>query len=301
LKKADYRRVLAIGSFDGVHLGHQQILAAGRQLAAELNAIPGVLSCDPLPAQVLNPEFTFVLTPLREKLELLVEFGMEFAEVVPFDDATRRAEPEEFIEHEILDLVPAAVVVGHDHRFGYRGRGNVELLRRRLEPAGTRVEVIPEFVLHDAPVRSTRIRERLLLGHVGRAAELLGRPYRLTGPVVSGTGTGRRLGFPTINTTIREREKLVPADGVYAAWAEFDGRRLPAALNIGHRPTFGGETRTIEAHLVDAVIAEPPAKLSLLFVERLRPERRFADPAELRAQIARDVAAARRILRAGRS
>lgn len=288
--------VLAIGSFDGVHLGHQAILAAGRRVARELGAVAGVLTCDPLPAQLINPEFTFVLTPLDEKLELLVGLGMDFVQVVPFNDATRRTEPGEFIANEIMGLTPSAVVVGADHHFGHRGQGDVELLRRQLGPLGVRIEVVPEFILHDAPVRSTRIRERLLLGHVRRAGELLGRPYRLNGPVVSGTGTGRRLGFPTLNLATRQKEKLVPADGVYAAWTAFDGRLHPAAVNIGHRPTFGGETRTVEAHLLDTADVPPPPGLDILFVDRLRPERRFPDPAALAAQIAEDVSAARRVL-----
>ncbi|MFO7675980.1 MAG: riboflavin biosynthesis protein RibF [bacterium] len=288
--------IIAVGGFDGVHLGHQAILDTARRLARELNTIPGVLTLDPLPAQLLNPDFTFVLTPLEEKIQLLKELGAAFVRVIRFDEPVSRLEPAEFVEREVLALEPRAVVVGHDHRFGHRGRGDVDFLRRQLEPRGVRVEVVPEFVLRDAPVRSTRIRERLLLGDVGRAAELLGRHYRVAGPVVTGTGTGRRLGFPTLNIAVREKEKLVPADGVYAAWAVLNGRRRPAALNIGHRPTFGGETRTVEAHLLDGKVTATPAHLAVLFVARLRPERRFPDQEALARRIAEDAAAARRIL-----
>lgn len=292
--------VLAVGSFDGVHLGHQAILDAARRIAGELGTFPGVLTYDPLPAQLINPDFTFVLTPLDEKIALLVELGMDCVHVVPFDEVMRRTGPAEFVDGEILNLAPRAIVVGHDHRFGRLGRGDVPLLQRLIEPRGVRVEVVPEFILHEAPVRSTRVRERLLLGNVRRAAELLGRPYRLAGPVVTGTGTGRRLGFPTINIAVREKEKLVPADGVYAAWAELAGRRRPAAVNIGHRPTFGGEARSVETHLLDGDVERPPDCISILFVERLRPERRFPDATALGRQIAADVESARGVLDAAR-
>ena len=289
--------VLAVGSFDGVHLGHRAILDRALALARGLGTSAGVLTCEPLPAQLINPDFTFVLTPLNEKVELLVALGMDFVKVVRFDDALRRTPAGEFVEREILGPRPQAVVVGHDHRFGHLGRGDVTLLRRLLEARRVRLEVVPEFVLHDAPVRSTRIRERLLLGDVGRARELLGRPYRLSGPVETGTGTGTGLGFPTLNLAVHERRRLVPADGVYAALVEWLGSPpRPAAVNIGHRPTFCGQSRSIEAHVIDARVEPPPVRLDILFLRRLRPERRFPDPAALSVQIAEDVAAARREL-----
>jgi riboflavin kinase/FMN adenylyltransferase len=157
---------------------------------------------------------------------------------------------------------------------------------------------VPEFTFDGAPVRSTRIRESLVLGAVGAAARLLGRWYRLGGSVVPGTGTGRKLGFPTVNIRPWERETLVPADGVYACRVETLGRRFDAVLNIGHRPTFGGETRTIEAHLLGFDGAEQPDAAEIDVVERIRTERRFAGPAELAAQIERDIERASDLLRA---
>jgi riboflavin kinase/FMN adenylyltransferase len=195
---------------------------------------------------------------------------------------------------------PSAVVVGHDHRFGYRGQGDVTLLGRVLAEQGIGVEIVPEFVLHDAPVRSTRVRERLLLGHVARAAELLGRRYRLGGTVVSGTGTGHHIGFPTLNLRVDELEKLVPADGVYAVLVDLPGTsEAPylGVLNIGHRPTFRGEKRTIEVHVLDRELPETPPSAVLSFVERLRPERRFSSPESLAKQIAVDANRARELLR----
>ena len=286
--------VVALGSFDGVHLGHQQIIRHAAEIAAGLQGMTAVLTYDPLPAQVIYPDFTYVLTTYSEKKALLVEMGVEYICVLRFDAGLRDTAASDFIQRHLAEsLHPAAVVVGHDHRFGSRGTGDAGLLIRTLEPVGIRVHVVPEILLRGVPVRSTTIREHLLLGHVQLAAELLGRCYAMSGTIVPGTGTGRRLGFPTINLRPFERETLVPADGVYLSRVDAAGRTFDALLNIGHRPTFGGETRTIEAHILDAELAESPRNAVFRLVDRLRPERRFESPAALAAQIADDVATAR--------
>jgi riboflavin kinase / FMN adenylyltransferase len=288
--------VVALGSFDGVHLGHQQILHRAAEIAADLQGMTAVLTYDPLPAQLIYPDFTYVLTTLAEKKTLLTELGVEYICLLRFDAELRRTAAPDFIRQHIVEsLHPAAVVVGHDHRFGSRGTGDAGLLSRTLEPLGIKVDVVPEILLRSVPVRSTTIREHLLLGHVSLAAELLGRCHALSGAIVPGTGTGRRLGFPTINLLPSERETLVPADGVYLCRVEALGREFNAVLNIGHRPTFGGETRSIEAHLIDAQLPESPRSAVFRLVDRLRPERRFESPAALASQIADDVANAREI------
>ena len=288
--------VVALGSFDGVHLGHQQIIRRAAEIAADLQGMTAVLTYDPLPAQLIYPDFTYILTTLAEKKALLTELGVEYICLLRFDAELRGTAAPDFIRQHIVEsLHPAAVVVGHDHRFGSRGTGDAGLLSRTLEPLGIRVDVVPEITLRSVPVRSTTIREHLLLGHVHLAAELLGRCYVMSGTIVPGTGTGRRLGFPTINLRPFERETLVPADGVYLCRVDAAGRTFDALLNIGHRPTFGGETRTIEAHLLDVELAESPPSAAFRLVDRLRPERRFESPAALASQIADDVATARRL------
>jgi riboflavin kinase/FMN adenylyltransferase len=285
--------VVALGSFDGVHLGHQQIIRRAAQIADDLNGVTAVLTYDPLPAQLIYPDFTYVLTTFAQKKALLIELGVEYVCVLAFDASLRSTSASEFIQHYIVDsLHPAAVVIGHDHRFGSRGTGDAGLLSRTLAPLGVRVDVVPEITLGGVPVRSTTIREHLLLGHVRRAAELLGRCYSLNGAIVPGRGTGRRLGFPTINLRPFERETLVPADGVYLCRVETLGSVHNALLNIGHRPTFGGETRSIEAHLLDVQLSEPPRTAEFRLVDRLRSERRFGSASALAAQIAGDVQAA---------
>jgi len=288
--------VVALGSFDGVHLGHQQIIRRAAEIAAALQGMTAVLTYDPLPAQVIYPDFTYVLTTFHEKKALLAEMGVEYVCVLQFDAGLRDTAASDFIQHHIVEsLHPVAVVVGHDHRFGSRGTGDADLLARTLEPLGVRVDVVPEILLRGVPVRSTTIREHLLLGHVSLAAELLGRCYAMSGTIVPGTGTGRRLGFPTINLRPFERETLVPADGVYLCRVDAVGRTFDALLNIGHRPTFGGETRTIEAHLLDVQLPESPRSAVFRLVDRLRPERRFGSPAALASQIADDIATARKM------
>ncbi len=293
-------QVLALGSFDGIHLGHRRILDRARALASGFESPVGVLTCYPLPAQFIHPDFTYVLTPPAEKTRLLVELGVDFIHTCRFDERTRNTEPGEFVLRHILPLEPSAVVAGHDHRFGRRGQGDIALLKTLLEPRGVDVNEVPEFELLGAPVRSTRIREHLLLGHVRLAGELLGRPYRLDGPVVSGTRTGRRLGFPTINLIVEEQEKLIPADGVYAVTVDIEypgsAQRNNGVLNIGHRPTFRGESRTIETHLFDVELDSPPVSAAVHLIERLRPERRFSTPDDLARQIQADVEGARALL-----
>ncbi len=285
---------VALGSFDGIHLGHQRIIRRAAEIAAGFGGMTAVLTYDPLPAQVIYPDFTYVLTTFAEKRTLLAELGVEYVCVLRFDARLRDTPAADFIQLHIVESIrPTAVVVGHDHRFGSRGTGDAGLLARTLQPLDIKVEVVPEILLGGVPVRSTTIREHLLLGHVRLAAELLGRCYMISGTVVPGTGTGRRLGFPTINLRPFERETLVPADGVYLGRVEADGRTSDAVLNIGHRPTFGGETRTIEAHLLDVELARSPRSAVFRLVDRLRPERRFESPAALASQIAEDVAAAR--------
>jgi riboflavin kinase/FMN adenylyltransferase len=290
--------VVALGSFDGVHLGHQRIIRRAGEIAAGLKGLTGVLTYDPLPAQLIYPDFTYVLTTLTEKKALLMQLGVECICLLRFDAGLRATAAPDFIrDHIVKSLHPAAVVIGHDHRFGSRGTGDAGLLSRTLEPLGIRVEVVPEITLGGVPVRSTTIREHLLLGHVRLATELLGRCYAMGGAIVPGTGTGRRLGFPTINLRPFERETLVPADGVYLCRVDALGRRFDALLNIGHRPTFGGETRTIEAHLLDVELPEPPRSAVFRLIDRVRPERRFENAAALASQIEEDAREARDLLK----
>ncbi len=290
--------VLTIGSFDGLHLGHQAIIHRVQEIARAIHGIPAMVTFHPLPAQLLHPDFPYLLTTIDEKIPLLTELGIQFTYLIEFNQQLRSTEPEQFIKSYIVQpLQPAVLVLGVDHRFGKDGRGDINLLASLLKPHGIQLETVPEFHHLGAPVKSTRIREHLVLGHVRLAAELLGRPYAFTGKVTRGSGTGRRLGFPTINLQPLHREKLLPAEGVYAAIAETPLGNFGGVLNIGFRPTFGGNNRTIEIHLLDYPANAPEvAKVTVHFLERIRPEIRFDSPEALKAQIKQDVAIARPLI-----
>ncbi|MGQ9707616.1 MAG: bifunctional riboflavin kinase/FAD synthetase [bacterium] len=291
--------ILTIGGFDGVHLGHQEIIRQVKDIAREINGTTGLVTFHPHPAQLLYPDFPYLLTPLQEKLLLFTELGIDYVHILRFDQELRSTEPEKFVRETLIEMLqPAAVVIGIDHRFGRDARGDVKLLKSLCQPRGIRVETVPEFIHLGTPVKSTRIREHLILGHIRLAAELLGRPYSLSGYVVRGRGAGKQLGFPTINIQPFSREKLLPAEGVYAATAEIDSQPYAGVANIGFRPTFSGDKRTVEIHLINFTAEVKPGEMIVLrFHERIRPERRFATADALAEQIRQDILTAVNLLK----
>lgn len=291
---------LSVGVFDGVHLGHRQILerAIARARAAGGHCV--VLSFDPHPDLVLAPRFRAEppLTPLPEKRERLRALGVDELVVLPFTRELATLGPEAFVDrHLVAPYQPFALVVGENFALGRARAGNVQRLREIGATRGFEVEAVPLLEMDGAAVSSTRIRALLGEGRVADAAKLLGRPYSLAGAVVSGDAIGRTLGFPTANLRPSE-EKLVPAHGIYAVRTRIGGERewRPGAMSVGVRPTFGGQVRTLEVHLIDWNGDLLGRDLDVEFVEWLRPERRFDDPAQLVAAMRRDVGDARSIL-----
>jgi len=321
--------VLTVGNFDGLHRAHQQIIALLREMAGRYphfqdggqcvaGGIPGnggsvpcfspcgLVTFEPSPLVVLHQEFPFILTPWTEKEPRLAALGLDFVYRLAFDDVLRRTPARVFLEKMILEpLQPRAIVVGPDHRFGSGRAGDAELLSLLARRYNFELRIVPEFRIDGLPVKSTRIRERLLLGAVRAAAELLGYRYQLIGTVVRGQGIGTKLGFPTINLKLLAPDKLVPAPGVYAVYCSWNAETWPGAMNIGFRPTFDGTVQSLEIHLLDDPgertphpafrIPHSPA-VTVALVEYLRPERKFASPLELKNQIAADVATCRLIL-----
>jgi riboflavin kinase/FMN adenylyltransferase len=294
---------ITIGNFDGVHRGHQAIIAELKTAAGSRPT--GLVTFEPAPQRFLNPEFAFILTPFEEKQARLAELGLDFMYVIPFDQHVRETSAETFLQTMILDwLQPELIVVGADHRFGRDRAGGTQLIARLQGESQFQVRVVPEFAYDRAPIRSTRIRERLILGGVRDAAEMLGYPYCLSGPIVAGQGIGVALGFPTINLQLLEPEKLIPAPGVYAVFVGLDRRPRPGAMNVGFRPTFAGTSQSLEVHVIDCPASAPGLsrgklagrRVTVEFVERLRPERKFDSSEALQTQIAADVALARLIL-----
>ena len=289
--------------FDGVHRGHQLLLAEVVNKAAESGLTPAVATFDPHPLEVLAPEKApRMLTSIGHRLEILEGMGIGVVGVMPFSEV-REMEADGFITEVLLGRMKASlVVVGENFRFGKGGKGSVETLRRAGSRHGFGVEVVGLLAadaLSDAsgaPINSSRIRRCLAEGRTGEAAELLGRPFELRGTVIHGEQRGARLGIPTANLEIPSGMSM-PAMGIYAVWAEVVGERHPAAVNLGVRPTFGESRLMTEAHLLDFSGDLYGRELKLCFIgDRIRPEVKFGSVDELLAQVDRDVAEVRRRL-----
>jgi len=288
--------VLAIGNFDGIHLGHQAILRAAVERAAQTGDVPTALTFDPSPRKVLRPESA----PLRlstnaQRMQWFGIEGLEAAVVLPFTLELARLAPEEFVEQILVHgLRVRAVLVGENFHFGHKQGGNVALLRELGARHGFAVEIIPPIAFGDEIISSTAIRREIAAGNVTHAARLLGRPFALTGEIAPGTGTGRRFTFPTLN--LKPEQELVPARGVYVTRTLLEGetKSRRSVTNIGVRPTFNGVSLSVETHLLDFSGDVGAKRMEVRFWKRLREEKKFASPEELRAQIARDIASARR-------
>ncbi len=288
--------VLAIGNFDGLHLGHQAILRATARHAAERKAVATALTFDPPPLKVLRPESA----PLRvstntQRIERFGLVGLEAAVVLPFTMDLAKLAPEDFVEQILVrDLRVAAILVGENFRFGHKQSGNVKLLKEFGQRWGFEVVIIPPVVFRGEIVSSTIIRREIAAGDVSHAGRLLGRPFVLTGAVVSGTGTGSKFTFPTLNLAVEQ--ELLPARGVYITRTRFPGesRSHRSVTNIGMRPTFNGAALSVETHLLDFHGEIAAKRMEVEFWKRLREEKKFSGAEELREQIGRDIEKARK-------
>ena len=289
---------VTIGNFDGVHLGHQYIF---KKLAAEAHAAGRhavVITFDPHPKMIIHPDRKpfYLITTLEEKIALIRQQGIDALILIPFSLEFARTTAEEFVCRILWEqLRISKVVIGHDYTFGRGKEGNEAFLKAFGDKLGFIVEVMNAFTIGDVIVSSTRVRHAILSGDVRTAATFLGRPYNLTGPVVQGYHRGTGLGFPTAN--IEPEKVLVPAGGVYAAMINLAGNRYRAVLNIGRNPTFGNNQQTIEVFLLDFQEQIYGKTLEILFVEKLRDEKKFSGPEELVSQIKADVAKAEEILK----
>ncbi len=300
---------VTIGAYDGVHRGHQAVIAAVRETARRRELETAVVTFDRHPASVVRPESApKLLTDLDQRLQLLEIAGVDLTVVVPFDEERARESAEDFIQTVLVDCLSARlVVVGADFHFGHRRRGNVQLLGSEGARHGFDVEGM-ELVgadwheaAPDGRVSSTLIRRSLIEGEVGRAATLLGRHHEVRGTVVQGDRRGRELGFPTANLEVPDRIQL-PADGVYAAWyVRPNGDIHAAAASLGRRPTFYEDQphSLVEAHLLDADLDLYGEHGGVQFVERLRGQVKFASVDELVDQMRLDVERARAMLGVG--
>ena len=285
-----------IGVFDGVHRGHQRLLAATVAAARELGGIAGAVTFEPHPRAVLDPaNVPPELTTLDEKRERLMAAGIDRVVVVNFTREVSEWTAERFCARLLDRFDLRRLVVGPGFALGRDRRGDIDFLRRFGAEHGFTVDTVPAVTEEGEAISSTRIRSALVSGDVELAAGLLGHPYFLDGTVERGNRVGWRLGFPTANLGV-EPGKCLPELGIYSTWVRVRGEWRVAASSIGYRPTFGGDRLTVEAHLLDFDADIYGERVRLAFVHRLREERWYPDEAALIAQMRLDVAETRRLL-----
>lgn len=287
---------LALGSFDGVHLGHQAVIDRMVRAARRDGARSAVLTFFPHPKRVLQRlEGPYYITRLADRVALLADIGVDLVITHPFDDAVRQTRAADFVA-QMQQWVGMRQLWGGNFAFGYKREGDVPFLRRLGAETGFSVELVSTLIeVNGEQVSSSRIRRDLRAGSLADVTACLGRPYHVAGEVVKGDQRGRTIGFPTANLAVWE-ELILPANGVYATMAQVGEARYPAATNVGVRPTVNGSHVTVEAHLLDFDGDLYGQELRLEFVERVRPERKFGGLAELTAQIQQDVAQIRQRL-----
>jgi riboflavin kinase / FMN adenylyltransferase len=292
------RTAVTIGNFDGVHLGHQEILRKLRDRALLEDLMSAVLTFHPHPARLLRPsEAPALLETLEQRLAAIGALGIDVVFVARFDAALANLAPEEFVRQYLVETMRSqAVLIGGNFRFGHRQAGDARLLTELGREGDFEIEIVPPMTSGGTVVSSTAIRNALREGKVDEARHQLGRAFTLSGEIQTGTGQGRQLVVPTLN--LATDQELLPKAGVYATEAVVKGKTYRAATNIGVRPTFDGAHTTIESHLLDFHETLNSGPLELRFGMRLREERKFASPAELREQVIRDIETARQYFEA---
>jgi riboflavin kinase / FMN adenylyltransferase len=290
--------VVTVGTFDGVHRGHWQVL---QEIGRRARAVGGrsiLVTFHPHPLRVVRPEHAPpLLTTLAEKREILAESGLEYVVFVPFTRTLQRYPARRFVEEILIGRIGMdELVIGYDHGFGRDREGGVDTLREIGRELGFAVDVVDAFHAEGEPVSSSRIRRLLADGEVAEAARLLGRWYRLEGVVVRGERKGRELGFPTANIELRDAEKMLPREGIYAAWGWVRGERVPGLLHLGPRPTFPGFAPTVELYLMDWSGDIYGDHVRVEVVERIRAVEPFVSAGALVEAMRGDERAGRRIL-----
>ena len=290
--------VIALGTFDGVHLGHQVVIRRAVEEGRKRGLRVGAVTFDPHPQAVLRPGSELkLLTTLEVREEILLACGVDEVHVMRFDENLSKKTPEEFVREVLVGKFKAAVVVvGENFRFGHKASGNIEDLRRHMRETGGEAYAVPIYACLGESINSTKIRALVAGGEVREAARLLGRPYSLRGKVVVGDKRGRVIGFPTANV-VPDACSLVPGRGVYVGHVWAEAERYGACTNVGVAPTFDQRDSRVEAHLLDYQGDLYGRVVEVTFIERLRPEKRFFGADELKEQIARDIVEARKILR----
>jgi riboflavin kinase / FMN adenylyltransferase len=287
------RPVISVGNFDGLHLGHQKIIREVIERARAARAIASVLTFDPHPVKVLRPaQAPPLVETLAQRLERFASSGLEAALVLRFDPALAALPAEEFVQSILVEeMRTEAILVGRNFRFGHRQQGNVAILEDMGRRLGFAVQIVDPVVVHGEVVSSTAVRRSVAEGRVADAAKLLGRPFALTGEIQPGAGRGSTILFPTLN--LAPEQELLPKTGVYVTETHAEGRLYRSVTNVGFRPTFNGTHLSVESHLFEFSQRLTTGRLEVRLRERLRDEKKFSGPEELRKQIAADIEQAR--------
>lgn len=283
--------IITIGTFDGVHLGHQAIFSKMKEEAKKTGGETIVITFSPHPRLVLYQDsvnLKFINTR-EKKIERLNQVGIDHLIIIPFTKEFARNSSEQFVTDYVVKYVhPAKVIIGYDHHFGKNREGNIQLLEKLKQKFGYEVEEVPPFYVDGVPVSSTHIRNLLHDGNVKEANRMLGYEYAITGKVVRGQRIGHKIGFPTANLEIPNEYKLITANGVYVCRVLLGNRILKGMGNIGVRPTIDHGDLTIEVHIFDFDEDIYDEKITIQFVDRLRDEKKFENLEALKAQLAKD-------------
>jgi riboflavin kinase/FMN adenylyltransferase len=286
------RPVVTIGFFDGVHLGHSQIIEQVTQQAKSLQTESLLITFWPHPRVVLrnDSEGLKLLTTLNEKRSIVESKGVTGMLIMDFTPELASVPAIDFIQHYLVKTLNiSAIVLGYNHAFGYRGQGNYHLLKKHEVDGDYSAIQVGPFELDGLEVSSTKIREALEQGNLQLANDMLGLPYSVNGIIEGGQQLGRSIGFPTANIKPISSLKQIPANGVYAVWVDIQGQKYPAMLNIGIRPTLGsGLERTIEAHIIGFSKNIYSEQICISFVKKIREEQRFPSLEHLKEQLVKD-------------
>ena len=290
--------VITVGTFDGVHLGHRDLLSRVADRAAERTLSSLLVTFDPHPLEIVNPSAApLLLTSISEKLEVIAETGLDYAVVVPFTRRLASLDPSAFVKRLLLDrYCVRELLIGHDHGFGRGRAGDIHMLRELGRRHGFAVEVVDAVAVDGVPVSSSAIRRAVSYGDLDDAAKMLGRRYSFSGRVVRGNERGRLLGFPTLNIQLTSARKLLPPAGVYAVLLQSERGSFGGMMNLGPRPTFDDLTLSLEVHLFDVSGNWYGTEVRVEFVTRLRDVLRFDSADALVAQLRADERAARAAL-----
>ncbi len=290
--------VITIGTFDGVHYGHQQILELMKSAAKQVNGETVIITFHPHPRKIIgtNKAPIFLLNTLEEKINLLEKYGIDHLVIIPFTEKFAQQTAEDYISDFLVNTFhPHTIIIGHDHRFGKDRTGDFQLLADKALEWGYQVKEIPGYMLNNITISSTKIREALLKGDIENAHDLLSYDYYFTGKVVKGNQLGRTIGYPTANIEMIDENKLIPCNGVYSVLVTNEKLKINqqgGMMNIGYRPTVEGNTRTIEVNLFDFDQSLYDETLTITLKKYLRSEVKFSGLDELKKQLEKDKQAA---------